>query len=327
MLITDQHPKNKSIMVSVLGAPNVGKSSLINYLMGMDLSIVTHKAQTTRNKFHCVFTVDYTEIILVDTPGLHKSGSELNKRLNEQAREGIDGADVNLLLIDLNREVLVQFKEFKENLRREVGELWVVFTKADKILDLDKLPLNEIVHLAKEILPSISKYFVVDVIEGNGVHQLTGAICDAAKSGPHHYLDGRVSNKNMRFFVCEYVRQQIFELLNEELPYEIAVVIEEYKDLDPEDNPNNNIIASINATILVNRPSQRGIVVGKGGTMIREIGTRARAKVEELLGGQVALKLHAKVSPNWFKNNFVLEQIGLPRATDSARVWHARAEG
>ena len=106
MLIEHQHPDNKSIMVAVLGAPNVGKSSMINYLTGMDLSIVTRLPQTTRNKFHCVFTIDKTEVILVDTPGLHKSNQEFNKRMNQQAREGVFGADLNLMMIDLSKEVL-----------------------------------------------------------------------------------------------------------------------------------------------------------------------------------------------------------------------------
>lgn len=160
MLILDQHPHNKSIMVSVLGAPNVGKSTLINYLVGMDLSIVSNKPQTTRNKFHCVFTVDRTEIILVDTPGLHKSNQEINKRLNEQAREGTEGADLNLLLIDISREILPQFIEFKENIELELGRTWVLFTKADKVENAEQLPLAEVVERAKEIIPAIEKYFV-----------------------------------------------------------------------------------------------------------------------------------------------------------------------
>lgn len=116
MLIENQHPHNKSIMVAVLGAPNVGKSSLINTFLGTDLSVVTNKPQTTRNKFHCVLTIDRTEIVMVDTPGLHKSSQEFNKRLNEQAREGTEGADLNLLLIDISREILGQFVEFKEKI-------------------------------------------------------------------------------------------------------------------------------------------------------------------------------------------------------------------
>ena len=149
MLLEDQHPHNKAIMVAVLGAPNVGKSSLINCLIGTDLTVVTSKPQTTRNKFHCVFTVDRTEVVMVDTPGLHKSNQEFNKRLNEQAREGTEGADLNLLLVDISRDILDQFTDFKENIQQELGPTWVLFTKADKIENSDKLPLAEVFEKAK----------------------------------------------------------------------------------------------------------------------------------------------------------------------------------
>lgn len=323
MLLTNQHPFNKQITVAVLGAPNVGKSSLINYLLGMDLSIVTHKPQTTRNKFHCVFTIDHTEIILVDTPGLHKSNKEINKRYNQQAREGSEGADVNLLLIDLTGSIARQIKEFKSTFDRELGSTWLVFTKSDLLPELKSNSLLEdIVVKAKEELPDIEKHFVISCKTEENINLLTGAMIDAAKSGPHLYPGGEVSNKNERFFVCEYIREQAFELLKEELPYEVAVVIDEYKDIPSKSR--SSIISHISASILVNRASQRGIVVGVGGAMIKEIGTRSRRKIEALLGGKVHLNLHVKVSPRWFKNNYILEEMGLPRATDSSRVWRAK---
>lgn len=321
MLINDQHPDNKSITVAVLGAPNVGKSSLINYLIGMDLSIVTSKPQTTRNKFHCVMSVDRTEIVFVDTPGLHKSSQELNKRINQQAREGAEGADLNLLLIDLTKDILNQFSDFKENLNREVGKTWVIFTKSDRVEDAEKLPLDAVIEKAKEIIPSIEKYFVISNRSGDNIHLLTGALCDAAIPGPHYYADGSISNKNTRFFATEYIREQAFNLLKDELPYELAVVIDEYKDIK---NKEGEFTSHISATILVNRPSQRAIVVGTKGSMIKEIGTNARAKIEAMTDGKVFLNLHVKVSPKWFKNNFVLEEIGLNRAQDSARVWRQK---
>ncbi|MEC7278027.1 MAG: GTPase Era [Bdellovibrionota bacterium] len=318
MLLTDQHPHNKSIMVSVLGAPNVGKSSMINYLMGMDLTVVTKKPQTTRNKFHCVFTVDRTEIVLVDTPGVHKSNMEFNKRLNEQAKEGTEGADINLLLIDLSREILPQVKDFIELMDMELGRTWVIFSKADRIEDATKLPLAEVFAKIQEVIPAADKFFVVSSKTGDNMHELTGAICDAALPGPHLYLDGSVSNKNERFFACEYIREQAFQLLKDEIPYEVAVLIDEFKDVSKKDEDRQS---HISASILVNRPSQRGIVVGSKGAMIKEIGTRSRHKIEAMTGGKVHLNLHVKVSPKWFKNNFVLEEIGLPRAVNSARVW------
>ncbi len=319
MLITHQHPLNKSIMLSLLGSPNVGKSSLVNHLLGFDLSIVTDRPQTTRNKFFCVFTVDRTEIILVDTPGVHSSNKEFNKRLNQQAREGANGVDVNLLLVDLTKEVLRQILEFKENFREELGPTWLVFTKSDLVERANELPLSMVLEKAKEIIPSIERHFLISSNNGENIHELIGAICDRAQSGPHLFPEGEVSNKNERFFVTEYIREQIFKYLKEEVPYETAVVIDEYKDF--RDKKTSKIVCHISASILVNRPSQRAIVVGSRGSMIQKIGANARAKIEKMVGGQVHLNLHAKVSPNWFKNNFVLEEIGLPRAVDSNRVW------
>jgi GTP-binding protein Era len=324
MLLVDQHPLNKSIVASVLGAPNVGKSSLINYLLGMDLSVVTSRPQTTRNKFNCVFTVDRTEIVLVDTPGIHRASHEFNKRLNDQARDGADGVDLNLLLIDLSREVMKQFTEFKDIFRRDLSKTWVVFTKSDLIEGAEALPLKEIIEQAKLVVPSIEKYFVLSSLKGENVHHLIGALCDAATSGAHLYPGGDISDKNERFFVTEYIRQQAFELLRDEIPYEVAVVIEEYKDYRGKEVPDSKLVSEISASILVNRPSQRAIVIGSKGVMIKEIGVRSRKKIEALVGGQVHLNLHVKVSPKWFNNNFVLEEIGLPRAQDSRRVWRKK---
>lgn len=309
-------------MVSVLGAPNVGKSSLINYLLGMDLSVVTNKPQTTRNRFHCIFTVDHTEIILVDTPGLHRSNQELNKRLNQQAREGTEGADLNLLLIDLTAPILKQITDFKSLFEEDLGPTMLVFTKSDLIKDLENLPLDEVFEKAKEVIPSLVKYFTISSKEGSDVHLLTGDICDRAEPGKHLYPDGSVSNKNMRFFATEYIREQAFQLLKDEIPYEVAVLIDEYKDFEA--NEQKKAASHISASILVNRPSQRAIVIGSKGSMIKEIGTRSRKKIESMTGGDVHLNLHVKVSPKWFKNNFVLEELGLPRAKDSNRVWRAK---
>jgi GTP-binding protein Era len=323
MLLENQHPHNKAIMVSVLGAPNAGKSSLINCLIGMDLTVVTSKPQTTRNKFHCVFSIDRTEIILVDTPGLHKSNQEFNKRLNEQAREGTEGADLNLLLIDISKEIIEQIVSFKENIEQELGNTWIVFTKSDKIENADQLPLAEVFEKAKALIPNLSKYFLVSAKEGNNIHVITGALCDQAQSGPHLYPNGDISDKSQRFFATEYIREQAFELLKDEVPYEVAVVIDEYREVKSKDDP-NIIDSHISASILVNRPSQRAIVIGSSGSMIKEIGIRSRKKIEAMTGGPVHLNLHVKVSPKWFKNNFVLEEIGLPRAHNSNRVWRKK---
>lgn len=309
-------------MIAVLGKPNAGKSSFINHLLGFDLSIVSAKPQTTRNNFHCAFTIDRTEVVLVDTPGVHANNQELNKRMNGQAQMGAEGVDLNFVLLDLTTNVVGEFKDFLKNFEQPLTRTWIIFTKAD-LVNKEELNLSESLVKMKELCPSIEKHFVISSKDGHNIHELTGAIQDASQSGPHMYPNGDISNKNERFFVTEYIREQAFRLLKEELPYEVAVVIDEYKDMKQKD-PGASIEAHISASILVNRPSQRAIVVGRGGSVIKEIGVNARKKIEAMIGGKVHLNLHVKVSPKWFNNNFVLDEIGLPRTQKSARVWRKK---
>lgn len=322
MLLENQHPHNKAVMIAVLGKPNVGKSSFINHLLGFDLTIVSSKPQTTRNQYHCAFTIDRTEVVLVDTPGVHATSQELNKRMNGQAQMGSEGVDINFVLLDLTTDVVQEFKEFLKNFDAPLTRTWLIFTKAD-LIKIETLNLAPMLVKMQELCPSIEKHFIISSKDGHNIHQLTGAIQDAAISGPHLYPGGDASNMSERFFVTEYIREQAFRLLQEELPYEIAVVVDEYKDIKKKDEmaiPE----AHISASILVNRPSQRAIVVGRGGSIIKEIGINARKKIEAMLGGKVHLNLHVKVSPKWFNNNYVLDEIGLPRTQKSTRVWRSK---
>ena len=322
MLLTDQHPHNKQLTVALLGKPNAGKSTLANYLLGFDLSIVSSKPQTTRNHFHCAFVVDKTEIVLVDTPGVHSSNQELNIRMNGQAHFGSEGVDLNLLLLDATKDVVSECKNFMKEFDTNLTKTWVAFTKADLVENVENKNFDGFFEKIKEMIPTVERYFVISGKEGDGVHLLTGALCDIAEPGPHLYPDGSVSNKNERFFASEYIREQAFNTLKDELPYELAVVIDEYYDAKV--TPSSAIDAKISATILVNRPSQRAIVVGRQGSVIKEIGTNARKKIESMVGGKVHLNLHVKVSPKWFRNNFVLDEIGLPRTQKSNRVWRKK---
>ncbi len=325
MLITDQHPLNRSIMVAVLGNPNAGKSSLINNFLGFDLSAVTNRPQTTRNYYHCAVTIDRTEIVFVDTPGVHQSSVELNRRMVGQAKEGAEGADLSLALFDLSEDLAAQAEVFKSNFHKRFSRVWIVFTKTD-LVECTREKLEVSFNALKTYFPEAEKFFSVSNATEEGISELTGALCDAAPNARHFYPGGEVSNKSERFFVSEYIREQAFKLLKEELPYELAVIIDEFKDFRGKEvveaEKGNDVI--ISATILVNRPSQRGIVVGKQGAMIKEIGIRSRQKIEALIGGKVRLNLHVKVSPKWFKNNYVLEEIGLPRVEDSTRVWRQK---
>jgi GTPase len=322
MLFENQHPHNKAITIAVLGKPNVGKSTFINHLLGFDLTIVSSRPQTTRNQFHCVFTIDRTEVVMVDTPGVHSSSFELNKRMNGQAQMGAEGVDINFVLLDLSTDVVTEFKDFLRNFENPLERTWIVFTKSD-LLENKEMNVNDKLEKIKTLCPSVEKHFMISSKEGTNIHELTGAIVDAAPNAPHLYPGGDASNMNERFFATEYIREQAFRLLKEELPYEIAVVIDEYKDVRKKDDDDASE-AHISASILVNRPSQRAIVVGRGGSVIKEIGVNARKKIEAMIGGKVHLNLHVKVSPKWMSNNWVLDEIGLPRNQKSARVWRKK---
>ncbi len=334
MLITDQYLYNKSIVVSVLGVPNVGKSSLVNSFLGFDLSIVTNKPQTTRNKINCIAKIDETEIVFIDTPGIHSSRQEINIRMNGQAVDGSEGSDLNLLLLDLTRDMTEQVLVVKKNIKldEEFKKTWVVFTKLDLVENKKSLELlPNLVEVLKQHIPSIDRHFVLSTKTEENLHELTGALLDLAPNSPHLYPGGELSNKNERFFVKEYIREAAFELLKEEIPYETAVILEDFTDYYPghdseeeRHKERKGRFCEISATILVNRPSQRGIVVGAGGQVIKEIGIRARTKIEKMISGKVHLNLHVKVTPKWFNNNKILEELDLPRVQGSKRVWRQR---
>ncbi|MDH4467148.1 MAG: GTPase Era [Bacteriovoracaceae bacterium] len=326
MLLKDQHPLNKSISIALVGPPNVGKSTLINTLLGMDLSIVSPRPQTTRNQFQCVTLVDRTEIIFLDTPGLHKSMQEMNLRMNHETYMAQDGADLNWIVLDGTKgkeSVLHQLASLRDVYKNLSQESWIVVTKLDQLKTNAKKVEAEFPNLmleAQKICPVVKRAYFVSALEEAGTNELLSVVSEFAPSGNHLYPDGSVSNKNVRFFVAEYIREQVFTLLQEELPYEIAVTIEEFVDLEPSEGT-SDIVARISAVIHVNRMGQRAIVIGQGGLMIREIGMKARQKIETLMGGKVMLKLHAKVSPKWFKNHMMLEELGLSRAPNSIRAW------
>ena len=269
MLFKNQYPHNRSMVIAVIGVPNVGKSTLINAYMGMDLSIVTHRPQTTRNKFKCVALIDHTELIFVDTPGVHTGRYELNVRMNGQARESLPGADVNLLVLDLAEDLAQQVRAMTQYLTAPWGKTWVVFNKLDQVQDPQaRAEIDPFYRQLQQQIPAVEKYFVVDAVGEQNLHMLTAALLDEAPNRMHQFPGGEVSNKSERFFATEYIRKQAFEILREEIPYELAVQIDEYK------REERGI--AIAATLVVNRPGQRAIVIGAKGSNIKKIGTAAR---------------------------------------------------
>ena len=321
MLFEHQYPYNCSMVIAVLGGPNAGKSTLINCYMGMDLSIVTNRPHTTRNQLKCVTLIDHTEFIFIDTPGVHLSHKELNKRMNGQAREAVQKADMNLLLLDLTSDLLPQYLAIKEHFTGSWKKTWLLFNKSDQAQDPQiRAQILPLFKQFQKWIPQIEKYFVISATNDENIHELTSALLNEAPNRPHQFRKGEVSNKSERFFATEYIRKEAFEILHEEVPYELAVQIDEYKRASKEEGP----ISLISATIIVNRPSQRAIVIGSKGNNIKIIGTNARKKIEEMTRERVHLNLHVKVTSKWFTNNRILESLGLPRVEESKRLWKQR---
>ncbi len=305
------------MMVSLIGVPNVGKSTLINTFLKEDLSAVTNVEQTTRSRYHCVFREGRVEIVFNDTPGIHTHNVEINKRMNEQAVESTQGIDCLLVVFDVSRNLERQWPVLRDKISNYKGRIWVVFNKCDLFPHLKEDSLKSLFSLLKKDCPNIERYFLTFNSQ-KGIARLRRDLVSIAPEGAHLYPKDDISNKNMRFFASEYIREAAMTLLREELPHELAVTIEEYFDkLTTKGEP----LSSISATIIVNRPGQRAIVVGRKGEMAKKIGIIARQRLEKMIGHRVFINLHVKVVPRWFKNNFILTELGLPRAKDSARVW------
>lgn len=325
MGIVRRGPGPRSITAAAVGAPNSGKSSLVNRLVGADLAVVCPKPQTTRNAVSLVLPEGGGETVLVDTPGLFRSNREFDKRLAQQAVDGARGARLLLAFLDPTAPLAPQLSALSA-LHARGGlptEAWAVLTKADRTGPLPGGLLRDVALAAKEALPSLDpgRVFPTSARTGEGARELLRALREAAPPGGGRFGPGSLSDKPERFFAAEYVREQLFRSLDEELPYECAVVVDLFREGGRGGGPRATKIA---ATVLVSKASQRAIVVGSGGRLIKAVGARARKRIEAMVGGRVALSLHVKVSPGWRRNNRILESVGLPRAEDSNRVWRKR---
>jgi GTPase len=220
-MITDQHPLNKHMAIGLWGVPNAGKSTLVNRYLGFDLSAVTPKAQTTRNAFHCVVVKDRTELVIIDTPGLHRSGKEMNIRMTGQAQEYVESTDLILILIDLTQRLETQFDILSKFKRPDKVPVAVVYNKIDKVAaEMRGIMKEKSERLLKEYGLEEAPTYWISAQEAWGTEALLDDLCACAQGGPHHYPDGSVSNKNQRFFVSEYIREEAFKILEQELPYD-----------------------------------------------------------------------------------------------------------
>ena len=294
--MTEQHCG----LVAVVGAPNAGKSTLVNALVGQKVAIVSPKAQTTRARLLGVAIEGEAQILLVDTPGIFEPKRRLDRAMVAAAWGGTEGADVLALVVDAKGGIPAKVSEIAEGLRGRPETKYLILNKVD-IADKARL----LVHAEKlNALADFAETFFVSASTGDGVAELKRTLAARMPEAPWHYPEDQVSDASERSMAAEVTREQLYLQLHAELPYASAIETESFKDR--EDGS-----VEIHQQIMVERPTQRAIVLGKGGARIREIGARARAELAVLLDRPVHLYLHVKVRPGWDDERDMYREIGL----------------
>lgn len=292
---------HRSGVVAVVGRPNVGKSTLINRLLKQKIAIVSPKPQTTRRRQLGIYTDERGQILFVDTPGLHAPQHKLGEYMVKMAESAFRDADVILLLLDVSQQPERADQYIAETVARLRGDTPVLLAlnKAD-LLTPDNREANIAAHTA--LIPH-EQVFTISALSGDGVAALLDDIIGRLPTGPLYYPPDEVSDVNMRFIAAEVVREKIMLLTEQEIPYSVAVEVESYKERSDD-------MTYISALIYVERDSQKGIVIGKGGEMIKKISTRARTELEGMLGTKVFLDLRVKVLKNWRSDEKLMQRLG-----------------
>lgn len=295
----------KSGMVAIVGPPNAGKSTLMNHFLGQKISIVTAKPQTTRNRIVGIVNGEKHQVVFLDTPGLHKSRDPLNVEMVKVAMESLTEVDIVLFLVDVSLPLPEKVQEKKA---AELAE-YMQRIKGPAIMVLNKIDLID----RKKVLPFIDSYarlfpfkaiIPVSALDGDGMDSLFSEILALLPMGPRYFPEDIPTDASERFLCAEIVREKVFLLTGQEIPYSTAVLIESFK----EDAAKK--LVTIHAAIVLEKQSQKGIVIGKGGKKLKNIGIAARKDIEALIGEKVLLKLWVKVKKNWSQDERFLKELG-----------------
>lgn len=291
-------PENfRSGFVGIIGRPNVGKSTIMNFLVGQKIAITSPVAQTTRNRLRGILTTSEAQIIFVDTPGIHKPHHQLGQVLVKNARSAIDAVDVILFVVDCATELGGGDRYIAELLMQTETPVILGLNKADQ--QSEEQFDDRYRELAKEREWTIAKF---SALQGDGMDGLQRSIIENLEPGPYYYPPDLVTDQPERFIMGELIREQILLLTREEVPHSVAIEIEKVVE-EPK-------LTRIFAAINVERPSQKAILLGKGGGMIKAIGTAAREQIQKLIEGQVYLELFVKVLPKWRQSRVRLAEFG-----------------
>lgn len=289
----------KSGFISIIGRPNVGKSTLLNQIVGQKVAIMSDTPQTTRNKIQGVITTDSAQMIFIDTPGIHKPKHRLNDFMLKSAYSTFNQVDIVLFMVNAEEARGGGDNFIMERLKNIKTPKFLIINKIDRIhpeallkIITDYTSDNEF----NEVVPVSAK-------NGNNVQELLNTIQGYLPEGPQYYPEDQVTDHPEYFVVSEFIREKVLQLTHDEIPHSVAVVVDSMQR-----NENNKV--HVYATIVVDRPSQKGIIIGKGGKMLKEIGTRARRDIEVMLGDKIFLELFVKVQRDWRDKPANLQDYG-----------------
>lgn len=291
--------EHKSGFVAIVGRPNVGKSTLLNRIVGQKIAIMSDKAQTTRNKIQGVYTREDLQIVFIDTPGIHKPHHRLGDYMLEEAYSALHQVEAVLFMVSADEKRGRGDNFIMERLKQLKVPVFLLINKIDKIHPDDLFAIIEDYSCQMKFAEVVP----VSALQGNNMEKLMQLLEDEMPAGPQYFPDDQVTDHPEYFIVSELIREKILQLTHDEVPHSVAVVIDSMKR-------DENDKVHIQATIIIERASQKGIIIGKGGKMLKQIGSRARLDIENLLGDKVYLELWVKVQKDWRDKQLYLNDFG-----------------
>ncbi|HIW33840.1 MAG TPA: GTPase Era [Candidatus Paenibacillus intestinavium] len=291
--------KFRSGFVAIIGRPNVGKSTLMNNLIGQKIAIMSDKPQTTRNKIHGVYTKDNMQIVFLDTPGIHKPNSKLGNYMMKSAESALREVEAVMFLIDASEPIGGGDRYIIEQLQKVKTPVFLVINKLDKV---EPESLMKTIMKYKDLY-NFAEIVPISALKGNNTETLMEQLGKYLPEGPQYYPADQVTDHPEQFVCAEMVREKILHLTRDEIPHSIAVNIEDMRVQD-------NGVVYIGAVVFVERDSQKGIIIGKRGALLKEVGQNARIDIENLLGSKVFLEIWVKVKKDWRNQDRVLNDLG-----------------
>jgi len=294
----------KSGFVAIVGRPNAGKSTLVNTLVGRKVAIVSPKPQTTRNRIQGILNRDDAQIVLIDTPGIHKAQNVLSRQMMDELQHALEGIDALCLIVDASASIGRGDKFSIDWIKRFHGPVFLLLNKVDCIKKQQLLPLID--HYRQEF--DFAEVFPISALTGEGCADLVKAWIDRLPEAPPYFPSDQFTDQPERFLAAELIREKAILTTREEVPYAIAVLLDNFEE--------KKDLVRIRATLYVEREGQKGILIGKGGATMKKIGTEARKELETILGTRISLELFVKVQPNWRQNAGIVRQLD----------WHRQLE-